>query len=548
LYYTGTDSGGVAKIGRATATAPGGPFTRDGGNPLLTVGNVGSFDEKGVKDPVVAKLGASDYRMLYTGVDADGIERVGYATSTDGVSWTKRGVLLDPSQIPYTNDEMGVEPTGMLLDGSTLHVWTSGVDRTGRTRADHATTAFPTPVAPSSGIPAGWATYQLGDSSTSVRDFRQIARTSSGSGVSLWVSFLQPYSAAGNEFWSNYFPVTGSSASQALNFLLTVHALRWQARLSEPGGAPAPDKVEITHAPVSFFPSGSASSSTITPSPGRIVTAWKSLTANTSLFTPNGGGTGQATAIVVDAATNQPVASATLNTGGDTVLDLSGVPASAHQSLQVRLPLQWAVGRPPPLFNWSKVLYDSAPAPAPPPPPAPTLTLSAAPKTIVFGKSLTLSGLLTQGSAPHSAQTVLLSAEPIGTTTFKALVPATTGATGSFSRAVKPTLPTTYKASFGGAPDALVPVFVKHLVTLSVVKKGGKAFFRGKIGPRHPKRLVLVQVRKGSRWVTFAKVRTTKRSTFLLVKALKAGVHYKFRATNGADRQHLAGVSRVVRL
>src|SRR5262245_27110169 len=73
LYYTGTDSGGVAKIGRATATAPGGPFTRDGGNPLLTVGNVGSFDEKGVKDPVVAKLGASDYRMLYTGVDADGI-------------------------------------------------------------------------------------------------------------------------------------------------------------------------------------------------------------------------------------------------------------------------------------------------------------------------------------------------------------------------------------------------------------------------------------------------------------------------------------------
>jgi len=550
LYYTGTDSGGVAKIGRATATAPGGPFTRDGGNPLLTVGNVGSFDEKGVKDPVVAKLGASDYRMLYTGVDADGIERVGYATSTDGVSWTKRGVVLDPSQIPYTNDEMGVEPTGMLLDGSTLHVWTSGVDRTGRTRADHATTAFPTPVTPSSGIPAGWATYQLGDSSTSVRDFRQIARTSSGSGVSIWVSFLQPYSAAGNEFWSDYFPVTASSASQALNFLLTVHGLRWQARLSGPAGAPALDKVEITHAPVSFFPSGSASSSTITPSPGRVVTAWKSLTVNTSLFTPNGGGTGQARATVVDVATNQPVASATLNTGGDTVLDLSGVPASAHQSLQVRLDLQSTDGQATPLVNWFKVLYDSAPAPAspPPPPPAPTLTLAAAPKTIVYGKSLMLSGLLMQGSAPLSAQAVPLFSEPIGTTTFKALAPATTGTTGSFGRAVKPTMRTTYKVSFAGAPDALVTVFVKHLVTLSVVKKGGKAYFRGKIGPRHPNRLVLVQVRKGSRWVTFGKVKTTKRSTFLLAKTLKAGVHYKFRATTGADRQHLAGVSRVVRL
>ena len=71
---------------------------------------------------------------------------------------------------------------------------------------------------------------------------------------------------------------------------------------------------------------------------------------------------------------------------------------------------------------------------------------------------------------------------------------------------------------------------------------------RGKIGPRHPKRLVVIQVRKGSRWVTFAKVKTTRRSTFLLVKPLKAGAHFKFRARTGADRQHLAGLSRVVRL
>src|SRR5262249_60273464 len=111
----GADSGGVAKLGRATATAPGGPFTRDAGNPLLALGAVGSFDEKGVKDPVVVKLGASDYRMLYTGVDASGIERAGYATSTDGVSWTKRGVVLDPSQTAYTDDESGGEATRIFL-------------------------------------------------------------------------------------------------------------------------------------------------------------------------------------------------------------------------------------------------------------------------------------------------------------------------------------------------------------------------------------------------------------------------------------------------
>jgi hypothetical protein len=438
----------------------------------------------------------------------------------------------------------------MLLDGSTLHVWTSGIDRTSRTHADHATSAYPTPASPSSGIPGGWATYQLGDSTTTVADFRQIARTSSGDGVSLWVSFLQPYSAAGNEFWSAYFPVTGSSTSQALNFLLTVHGIRWQARLSEPGGGPALDKVEITHAPVSFFASGSANSSTITPSAGRIVTAWKSLTANASMFTPNGSGAGVATATVVDPATNQAVVSAALNTGGDTVIDLSGVSAAAHQALQVRFDLQSADGQATPLVNWFKVVYDSASAPPPPPPPLPppNLTLTAGPKTIVYGKSLTLSGLLTQGSAPLPAQTVLLFSESVGATTFKALALATTATTGSFSRTVKPTQRTTYKAGFAGAPDALVTVFVKHLVTLSVVKKAGKAYFRGKIGPRHPKRLVVIQVRKGSKWVTFAKVRTTKRSTFLVVKTLKAGAHYKFRARTGSDRQHLAGMSRTVRL
>jgi hypothetical protein len=546
LYYAGTDSGGVSKIGRATATAAGGPFTRDAGNPLLTLGAAGSFDEKGVKDPVVVKLGASDYRMLYTGVDANGIERVGYATSTDGVGWTKQGVVLNPSQTPYANDEAGVEPTGVLLSGSTLHVWTSGIDRTGRTRADHATTAYPTPASAIPGIPAGWATYQLGNSSTSVRDFRQIARTSSGAGVSLWVSFLQPYSAAGNEFWSAFFPVTISTTSQELNFLLTVHGTRWQARLSGPGGVPALDKVEITHAPVSFFSTGSATSSTITPSAGRIVTAWKSLTANTSLFAPNGAGTGQATATVVDAATNQPVASAPLNTGGDTLLDLSGVSAPAHQALEVRFDLQSADGRATPLVNSFKILYDSAPAPPPPSAP-PVLTLSAAPKTIVYSKSLTLSGLLTQSSAPLAAQTVLLSAEPIGAATFTALAPATTSTMGSFTRAVKPTKRTTYKASFPGAPDVTVTVLVKHLVTLSVVRKGAKTYFRGRIGPRHPKRLVVIQIRKASRWVTFARVKTTGRSTFVLVKTLKPGIHYTFRARTGADRQHLAGVSRPVR-
>jgi predicted GH43/DUF377 family glycosyl hydrolase len=543
MYYTGTDSGGTSKIGRATAAAPGGPFTKDAGNPVLTVGAVGSFDASSVKDPVVVKVAASDYRLLYTGVDADGIERIGYATSADGIAWTKRGVVLNPSRTPYASDETGVQAAGALVDGATLHVWTSSIDRNGRTRAEHATTAYPTPGSPQAGVPSGWATYQLGNPSTTSRDFRQIVRTSSGTGVTLWVSFLQPYSSTGNEFWSAYFPVTVSNPVEALNFLLTVRGVRWQARLSGPAGTPALDKVEIVHAPVSFSMSGSALTAPVAPSPGRVVTAWSSLTAKTSLFSPGGGGSVSAGVRVLDAITGEQLAASVLNVGGDTTLDLSGVSAPAHQTVRIALDLQSADGQATPRVDSLKVVYVSAAAPPPL-----FLTLKASKKIIVFGQSVTLTGTLIQGTAAFAGQAVALTSQPVGLASFVPLRAVTTDPTGAYSTIVKPTKRTAYKAAYGALTTTPVSVAVKHLVTLTARKRSGKAYLRGKIGPRHVRRLVVIQVRKGTRWVLLARVRTTRRSTFLVVKALKPGVRYRFRARVAADREHLAGLSRVVRL
>ena len=127
MYYAGLDSSGTAKIGRATAPAPSGPYTR-GPSPVLDLGTASEFDATSVRDPVVVKAGAGDYRMLYTGVETlegNRIERVGYATSSDGISWTKRGVALGPSLSAFASDESGVEASGMLIDGSTFHVWTT---------------------------------------------------------------------------------------------------------------------------------------------------------------------------------------------------------------------------------------------------------------------------------------------------------------------------------------------------------------------------------------------------------------------------------------
>ena len=411
MYYAGLDGSGNWKIGRATAASANGAFAR-GATPVLDVGVAGGFDASGVKDPVVVKAGAGDYRMLYTGVetlDGETIERVGYATSSDGVSWTKRGVVLGPSLTAYSFDEVGVESAGMLVDGATLHVWTSGVDRTGRTRGGHATTAYPTPVSAQPGVPSGWATYQLGGPSTTNRDFRQIVRTSTGGSVTLWISFLQPYSSNGNEFWSDYFPVTAASPAEALNFLLTVRAVRWQARLSAPGGSPTLDKVEVQHAPVSFSSSGSAVSTSIGPSPGRTVTAWRTLTATMDVFSPGGGGSASANARLVDAVTGEQVATTAI-VAGVTTLDLAAVNVAAHQSLRVILELQSADGHATPRISSFKVTFDSIAAPPAPP----TLTLVAAPKTIVFGRTTALSGTLTRAGEPLGGQVVALAARPLG--------------------------------------------------------------------------------------------------------------------------------------
>ena len=534
LYYSGTN-GTVSKIGLATASAASGPFTKTG-SPVLDVGGAGAFDQDGVRDPVVVKVAAGDYRMLYTGVDADGIERVGYATSANGAAWTKQGLVLGPSLQAFAADETGVEPTGMLVDGSTLHVWTSGIDATGRTRGEHATTAFP----PSAGsVPGGWATYQLGDSSTGVRDFRQIDRTSNGS-VALWMSFLQPYSSGGNEFWSDYFPVTASSASEALNFLLTVQGVRWQARLTNPVSAPNLDKVQLTHAPVSFAASGSATSLPVTAAAGRMVTAWSSLVVNTSMFSPGGSGSGSATLRVLDANSGSPLTSAALNTGGDTTVDLTGIPAATYQALRVELDLASADGQATPRVNSFKVLYTTQPA-------AIALTLGAAPVKIVFGQRVTLSGTLSQGATAMAGQTVGLSSQGAGDASFAALPPATTDAAGAFTATVAPSKNTTYKATFAGASaEPTVSVSVAYRITLKVGRKGGKRSFVGKVAPSKRGRVVVIQVKTRHGWKRFAKVKLSRKSTFKLLRALAGHKKYRFRATTAADSKHLAGMSRVV--
>jgi hypothetical protein len=93
-----------------------------------------------------------------------------------------------------------------------------------------------------------------------------------------------------------------------------------------------------------------------------------------------------------------------------------------------------------------------------------------------------------------------------------------------------------------------VTVKVAQRLKLSVRRSGAKVYLKGSLGPKKRGRVIVIQVQAGKRWHTLARVHTSKRSTFQLVKALNPGHTYKFRAKTSGYPGLLAGTSRTVTL
>jgi hypothetical protein len=112
-------------------------WTKDPNNPVLTRGTNGEWDHGLVAVPYILFDGTT-YHMWYAGYDGTTNTRIGYATSSDGINWTKYD---DPATTasPYANsdpvlsqgppgswdDEVVYQPS-VLFDGSTYHMWFSG--------------------------------------------------------------------------------------------------------------------------------------------------------------------------------------------------------------------------------------------------------------------------------------------------------------------------------------------------------------------------------------------------------------------------------------
>lgn len=100
---------------------------------------------------------------------------------------------------------------------------------------------------------------------------------------------------------------------------------------------------------------------------------------------------------------------------------------------------------------------------------APTLTLAASAPSVVYGKPVTLSGVL---SSQQTNQQITLQAQACGKTTFSKAGNTKTTTGGKFSLAQTPTVNTAYQAKWKSTTSSKVTVNVKPLLELKKVARG----------------------------------------------------------------------------
>lgn len=93
----------VSVIGAATAASPAGPW-QVAAEPVLAPGKDAAWDGLRVGNPAVV-AGDNELVMLYTGVDAAGVGRIGRATSRDGLTWERTGAPVITADAGWEDGE-----------------------------------------------------------------------------------------------------------------------------------------------------------------------------------------------------------------------------------------------------------------------------------------------------------------------------------------------------------------------------------------------------------------------------------------------------------
>ncbi len=124
VFYLGQDRARRQRLG--VARSPDGvDWEKLRTNPILELGDAGSFDESGLGEPAVWAAGGY-YWMLYSGRDRAEQRRLGLARSRNGVTWRK--MPLEMTGAAAWNTRVICDPEIELSVGG-VRVWFGGGDR-----------------------------------------------------------------------------------------------------------------------------------------------------------------------------------------------------------------------------------------------------------------------------------------------------------------------------------------------------------------------------------------------------------------------------------
>ena len=129
----------VMLLGNLVHAAPQGAWIKSPNNPVLEPGPKGSWDQNGVYRQTVIKDGTT-YKMWYVGIDANWNTAIGYATSSDGVTWDKYAgnpvLTAGPSG---SWDSRFISKPSVIKNGTTYEMWYYAYNDNWESAIGHAT-------------------------------------------------------------------------------------------------------------------------------------------------------------------------------------------------------------------------------------------------------------------------------------------------------------------------------------------------------------------------------------------------------------------------
>src|SRR5262249_37987908 len=120
MWYHAIDARKVRQIGYATST-DGINWTKFGGNPILKPGHGDAWDAGGIGEPTVIKVGSTFFMYYMRTVEQHGI---GLATSPDGINWMKYSanpILTVGKRDSW--DDGAMQMGAVFYDGTLFHMW-----------------------------------------------------------------------------------------------------------------------------------------------------------------------------------------------------------------------------------------------------------------------------------------------------------------------------------------------------------------------------------------------------------------------------------------